>query len=81
MIYQGGIAGAEQVFVLDTAHAIERGRVFAVCGNTWLMLEQTRFKEHFSFIGNFDVHYGVFEGCGGGLPYAQSSEEQGISCC
>jgi ubiquinone/menaquinone biosynthesis C-methylase UbiE len=81
VIYQGGIAGAEQVFVLDTGHTIERGRVFPVCGNTWLMLEQTRFKEHFTFIGNFDVHYGVFEGCGGGLPYAQSFDEQGISCC
>lgn len=33
------------------------------------MLQDTCLKEHFEFIGNFDKHYGIFEGCGSSLPY------------
>lgn len=43
---------------------MHKGKVFAVCGNTWHMLHGTRFREHFEFIGSFNTHYGIFEGCG-----------------
>jgi hypothetical protein len=33
------------------------------------MLQGTRLAPHFSFIGNFDTHYGIFEGCGTSLPF------------
>lgn len=69
VVYKGSIAQHEELFVLDKHHHIERGRVFPVCGNTWRMLHQSRFREHFDFVGNWDTHYGIFEGCGTSLPY------------
>ena len=85
VIYRGGIAGAEQAFVLDKHHRIERGRVFPVCGNTWRMLAETRFAPYFEFIGDFETHYGLFEGCGGGLPFSAAAPATPAgtptSCC
>ncbi len=66
--------------MLDKHHGIHTGKVFPVCGNTWRMLEQTRFKEHFEFIGNWDIHFGIFEGCGMDLPYA-TEDGVGGACC
>ena len=43
--------------------------MFPVCGNTWKMLHHTRFGAHFDFIGNGDIHYGIFAGCGTAIPY------------
>ena len=60
---------------------IETGKVFPVCGNTWLMLEKSRFAEHFEFIGNFKTHYGIFEGCGLNVPFKDNEEGGAASCC
>ncbi len=84
VIYKGGIEGQERVFELDKGHMIEKGRVFPICGNSWKMLADTRFAEYFDFIGDFSVHYGVFAGCGGGMPYdveAKDSEPEAAFCC
>jgi arsenite methyltransferase len=84
VIYKGGIQGAEDVFMLDKHHAIERGKVFPVCGNTWKMLADTRFAPHFDFIGDFSRHYGIFAGCGTTIPFATTSTPSttaGGSCC
>lgn len=70
VVYMGGIANAEDVFVLDKHHTIERGKVFPVCGNTWRMLHDTRFAPHFDFIGDFSRHYGIFAGCGTTIPFS-----------
>jgi len=83
VVYRGTIADHPDRFVLDKHHAIETGRVFPVCGNTWRMLAETRFHDHFDFIGDFSRHFGLFEGCGGGLPFdtATSAGEEAASCC
>ena len=84
VIYKGGIPHSEEHFVLDKHHFIEKGKVFTVCGNTWLMLNETRFKEHFEFIGSFDNHYGIFNDCGTSLPFddfAFSDNAGGGGCC
>jgi len=82
VIYRGSIPHHPQRFVLDKHHAIETGRVFPVCGNTWRMLRETRFAEHFEFIGDFSRHFGLFEGCGGGLPFdTPQGGEGGDACC
>ncbi|TVP93678.1 MAG: methyltransferase domain-containing protein [Pseudomonadaceae bacterium] len=82
VIYQGSIADAPHHFLLDKHHLIETGRIFPVCGNTWRMLQDTRFAEHFQFIGNFDRHYGIFPGCGGALPYdSDNASAGGEACC
>ena len=83
VVYKGGIAHAEHVFVLDKHHVIERGKVFPVCGNTWRMLKDTRFASHFDFIGDFAHHYGIFAGCGMSIPFdtAGTSGAAVGSCC
>lgn len=69
VVYRGSLPDSPEVFVLDEHHKIERGRCFPVCGNTWRMLHDTRFVQHFDFIGNWDQHFGIFEGCGTSLPF------------
>ena len=81
VVYRGGIAGQEAKFILDKHHAIEAGRVFPVCGNTWRMLAETRFAPHFEFIGDFSRHYGIFPGCGGGLPFDAGKAGSAAACC
>jgi arsenite methyltransferase len=80
VIYKGTVEHAPHEFVLDDHHVIEVGKVFPVCGNTWMMLHDTRFARHFEFIGNFDTHYGIFEGCGGDSPFNQEPGTT-VSCC
>lgn len=84
VVYRGSIAQHRHAFRLDKHHFIETGKHFAVCGNTWRMLHDTRFKRHFDFFGNFEQHFGIFPGCGMGIPFtggnAGSSEPKG-GCC
>lgn len=80
--YNGGVENSESVFILDSHHIFEKGKVYPVCGNSWLMLEQTRFKEYFTFIGDFEKHYGIFPGCGMDIPYESNSVSTvGAACC
>ncbi len=80
VIYKGTIENCAHAITLDGHHVIETGKVFPVCGNTWKMLADTRLAEHFTFIGDFDTHYGIFEGCGAGSPF-ETELEGGASCC
>ncbi len=81
--YKGTLAGSERVFELDGHHLIEAGRMFPICGNSWKMLADTRFAQHFDFFGDFSVHYGVFPDCGIAIPFDSGSgaEPQPAACC
>ena len=83
VVYRGSVEDSPRVFDLDAHHAIEAGRIFPICGNSWRMLADTRFAPHFDFIGNFDTHFGVFPGCGTASPFGQSVEiaDSGNACC
>lgn len=81
VVYRGTIPGAEARFVLDLHHDIETGRAFPVCGNTWRMLHDTRFRAHFDFIGDFSRHFGLFPGCGGSIPFVTRSAKDAGACC
>lgn len=82
VIYRGSIRDHSSRFVLDKHHHIEASRVFPVCGNTWRMLQDTRFHQHFEFIGNFDQHFGLFEGCGNSIPFDNKTEgAETCACC
>jgi arsenite methyltransferase len=82
VVYKGTIPNHPDRFVLDKHHDIATGRVFPVCGNTWHMLKGTRFERHFDFVGDFSRHYGLFEGCGGALPFdASTGSDSSASCC
>lgn len=81
VIYKGTLEHHPHEFSLDKHHVISAGKVFPVCGNTWRMLNETRFKEHFDFIGSWDTHYGVFEGCGISLPFNSDKPDSENTCC
>jgi SAM-dependent methyltransferase len=88
VIYRGTIPGSPNRLVFDKHHAIETGRVFPVCGNTFRMLQQSRFAPHVDCIGDDTRHYGLFEGCGSAMPFdrqvasgAGEGSNAGSSCC
>lgn len=82
VIYKGSVPDNKIGFVLDKHHNIETGKGFAVCGNTWKMLHDTRFKDHFEFVGDFTNHYGIFEGCGLSIPFdKEAGDEEAGACC
>ena len=70
--YKGTIEHHQDAFVLDEHHVIETGKMFPVCGNTYRMLNDTRFTEHFEFFGDWSNHFGIFEGCGTAMPFSLS---------
>lgn len=81
VIYRGDIPEQPHQFILDKHHNIQTGRVFPVCGNTWRMLHDSRFHSHFDFIGDFSRHYGLYPGCGGGMPFDTSNPNSTAACC
>lgn len=78
--YRGGVAGFEAAFVLDKHHTFEIGRITPVCGNTWRMLQESRFGWHFEYFGDFSRHLGIFRGCGTDLPFSTSTDNA-AACC
>ena len=81
VVYRGTIPHHAHRFVLDAHHDIEAGKVFPVCGNTWRMLQETRFQQHFQFIGDFSRHYGIFPGCGTENPFVRQENTATSGCC
>ncbi len=81
VIYKGTVPEQPHRFILDKHHDIQTGKVFPVCGNTWRMLQETRFQEHFEFIGDFSQHYGLFEGCGKAIPFNANLVDEGAAPC
>ena len=85
VVYKGTIEHHRDVFMLDEHHVIQTGKMFPVCGNTYRMLHDTRFAEHFEFYGNWNEHYGIFEGCGTAMPFSageiESLSSSDGACC
>ena len=82
VMYKGGIPENELAFELDNHHYFPKGKIEPVCGNTYNMLHKTRFKKYFDFYGTWETHYGIYEGCGGNIPFtATEGESTASSCC
>lgn len=81
VVYRGTIVDHPDRFILDKHHRMETGQAFRLCGNSWRMLAQTRFAPHFDFIGDFSRHFGLFEGCGGALPFDAAIADSSGGCC
>ncbi len=79
--YLGTISEQPEAFDLDGHHRIPRNEWFPVCGNTYRMLAETRFRDHFEFSGDWSVHRGLFAGCGGGMPFRDTPSTTTGSCC
>eukprot|EP00002_Diphylleia_rotans_P009551 TRINITY_DN19949_c0_g1_i1.p1 TRINITY_DN19949_c0_g1~~TRINITY_DN19949_c0_g1_i1.p1 ORF type:complete len:357 (+),score=82.42 TRINITY_DN19949_c0_g1_i1:57-1127(+) len=67
--YKGTVEHCPKQFVLDNHHVFETGRIYTVCGNTYDMLNLTRFKDHFDFFGDRSTHFGIFPDCGKNIPF------------
>lgn len=82
VVYRGTVTNLPEAFILDKHHNIEIGKAFPVCGNTWRMLHDSRFAEHFEFSGDFSHHLGLFEGCGSSMPFdAKTRCNEPSACC
>lgn len=87
VLYRGTIEYHPDRFVLDKHHVIDTGRVFPVCGNTYRMLSESRFADHFEFYGDGRRHFGIFAGCGVDLPFdlplgtAPDDQSRSGGCC
>ncbi|TKB97068.1 methyltransferase domain-containing protein [Pedobacter cryophilus] len=79
--YKGNILESANAFDLDDHHNFPKGKVMPVCGNTYKMLFDTRYRDAFDFYGTWDTHYGIFEGCGGKMPFNANSSSTSESCC
>lgn len=78
--YLGGISEAPQAFVLDDHHTFEKGKSVPVCGNTAMMLQNTRYGEYFKITGDMSTHYGLFD-CGPtGAPVSSDADSVGACC-
>jgi arsenite methyltransferase len=76
VIYKGTIENNLSYWDLDNHHRMLTNKIFLVCGNTNTMLYNSRFKNHFEFLGDFKTHYGIFNGCGKQIPFEENS-----GCC
>ena len=82
VVYNGGIEECPMAFDLDNHHYFPKGKVMTVCGNTYKMLHDTRYKSFFTFLGDWSTHYGIFEGCGGAMPFSLNvGGGDAANCC
>jgi len=79
VIYKGTVPTSPEALVLDSGHTFDRNRVAVVCGNTFIMLQDTRFAPHFTFIGDFSTHFGLFV-CTSAAPIP-APDKSSVSCC
>ncbi|MEM7646948.1 MAG: methyltransferase domain-containing protein [Pseudomonadota bacterium] len=82
--YKGGIPNHSRFFQLDEGHCFQAGKIYPVCGNTYLMLKNTRFAEFFEFFGDFSNHYGLYPDCGDVVEVTNVNANQEVtagSCC
>ena len=79
-IYKGGILESPFSFALDDSHIFEKNKPEKVCGNTALMLSQTRFKSYFEVIGDFNKHLGAFKDCRTSIYTDNKPETGGCGC-
>lgn len=82
VVYQGTVEGMPEEFLLDQDNTFTKGKSVSVCGNTFLMLKNTRFKDHFKFCGNFENHRGIFKGRNVESPFSDYSDRtKKTGCC
>ncbi|PKR79884.1 methyltransferase type 11 [Brumimicrobium salinarum] len=82
--YKGSLSTEKEKFYLDNHHEFPKGKIMSVCGNTYRMLNDTRYAKHFDFFGDWSTHYGIYQDCGTELPFSKSketNESAGGGCC
>jgi SAM-dependent methyltransferase len=77
-VYKGSIKEYPHAFDLDDHHHFETGKPLRVCGNTYDMLNSSRYAKHFELMGDKSTHFGLFD-CA--PPNTSISIESGSACC
>ena len=67
--YKGTIETCPDIFILDKENKFEKGKEYNICGNTYRILNESRFRKHFEFYGNFEIHYGIMNNCSSIFPF------------
>jgi radical SAM/Cys-rich protein len=80
-VYKGGLTEAPFKFQLDSSHVFEKNKSEKVCGNTALMLSETRFRDYFQVIGSFEEHFGEFRNCGNAIESDTKNDTTGTCGC
>jgi ubiquinone/menaquinone biosynthesis C-methylase UbiE len=62
-VYTGQVPESLGKFKLDKGHIFYKSKPERICGNTAIMLSQTRFKKCFQVQGSFREHFGEFISC------------------
>jgi len=73
VIYKGTIKHNEKIWTLDNHNSFSTGVGYNVCGNTFTILQKSRFKQHFKFIDNH-YHTGIFLNCEKSIPFSSSGK-------
>ena len=63
--YLGTVAHSEEALEFDGSMTFLKGQPQRVCGNTFAMLEGSRFAKHFKLEGDRSHHLGAFQGADG----------------
>lgn len=82
--YKGTLSAEKENLYLDEHHEFPKGKIMSVCGNTFRMLNDTRYQKHFDFFGDWSTHYGIYEGCGTDIPFSnknEASDDSSGGCC
>ena len=79
-VYTGQVPDSPFKFELDSAHVFYKNKPVRICGNTALMLSQTRFKKYFQVSGSFKEHFGAFEDCSN-VGQDSKTEQHNSNCC
>jgi SAM-dependent methyltransferase len=67
-------------FELDDGHVFYKNKPERVCGNTALMLSETRFRQYFEVSGRFKEHFGPFEDCSN-VEHGSPADLGNSTCC
>ncbi|MDY6844951.1 MAG: DUF3641 domain-containing protein, partial [Thermodesulfobacteriota bacterium] len=80
-IYRGGIPFSLFKYELDREHVFYKNKPERVCGNTAMMIQNTRLGKYFEIIGDFSEHFGVFEECTTQSHEHEQENEKTGGCC
>ena len=78
--YKGTVPNNGCSFELDKQSTMSKNKAVPVCGNTYHILKDSRFSEHFEFSGSFDQHRGIFKQGDHSLPFTEDKKQSG-GCC
>lgn len=78
--YKGTISTSPDSFVLDNSHNFVKDKEYSVCSNTYRILNESRFKKHFKFEGDFETHYGIMKNTSLKIPFQSLNNRNNNNC-